>query len=86
MVTVVVSCPHCHSTSLVRNGRAADGRQRYRCGDCGRRSRELPRVNGYTDEQRDLILRAYQERMSLRGLARTFGVARNTVANWVKKS
>jgi transposase-like protein len=32
------------------------------------------------------ILRAYEERSSLRGLSRTFGVSRNTVTSWLKKS
>ena len=32
------------------------------------------------------ILRAYHERSSLRGLERTFGVARQTVSKWLKKS
>jgi transposase-like protein len=32
-----------------------------------------------------MILRAYDERSSLRGLTRTFGVARNTVTTWLKK-
>ena len=70
---------------MVRNGATADGRQRYRCRDCGRRSTANPRPNGYTEEQRERILRAYQERSSLRGLSRTFGVSRNTVTSWLKK-
>ena len=45
-----------------------------------------PRPNGYPEEQREMILRAYQERSSLRGLTRTFGVSRNTVTSWLKKS
>jgi transposase-like protein len=43
------------------------------------------RPNGYTEEQREEILRAYQVRSSLRGLTRTFGVACNTVSDWIKK-
>ena len=85
MVTLLVSCSHCQSTELVRNGTTADGRQRYRCRDCGRRSTADARPNGYTGEERELILRAYQERSSLRGLTRTFGVSRNTVTGWLKK-
>jgi len=69
----------------VRNGLAPDGRQRYLCRECGRRSREQPRSNAYADEERETILRAYDERSSLRGLTRTFGVARNTVTSWIKK-
>jgi transposase-like protein len=85
MVTLLVSCSHCQSTEIVRNGATADGRQRYRCRACGRRSTADPRPNGYPEEQRELILRAYQERSSLRGLTRTFGVSRNTVTSWLKK-
>jgi transposase-like protein len=85
MVTLVVSCSHCQSPELVRNGAATDGRQRYLCRAGGRRSTADPRPNGYTAEQRELILRAYQERSSLRGLSRTFGVSRNTVTSWLKK-
>ncbi|MFL6465590.1 MAG: IS1 family transposase [Bryobacteraceae bacterium] len=85
MVTLLVSCSHCQSTTVVRNGATADGRQRYLCRDGGRRSTADPCPNGYTEEQRELILRAYQERSSLRGLSRTFGVSRNTVTSWLKK-
>lgn len=86
MITLVVRCPHCQSEKLVCNGKAADGlRHRYLCRACGRRSTQDARPNGYTDEQRDLILRAAQERSSLRGLTRTFGVARHTVTRWEKR-
>ena len=50
-----------------------NGKQRFLCKDCGRNSREDPQPNGYTKEKREQILRAYQERSSLRGLSRTFG-------------
>ncbi len=69
----------------MRNGLAPDGRQRYLCRECGQRSREQPRTNAYTEEEREQILRAYSERSSLRGLSRTFGVSRNTVTAWIKK-
>ncbi len=85
MITLIVPCPHCHSQHLVRNGRAPDGRQRYLCRGCGRRSRQDRRPNGYTAQQRETILRAYQERSSLRGLTRTFGVSRTTVTHWLEK-
>ena len=36
--------------------------------------------------RREEILHAYQERSSLRGLTRTFGVSRTTVLSWIKKT
>ena len=86
MVIVTICCPYCGSEDLVRNGHASNGKQKYRCKSCKRQSRENPAENGYTEERREEIIRAYQERSSLRGLARTFKVSRNTVKNWLKKS
>jgi transposase-like protein len=64
---------------------AADGCQRYLCRDCSKRSREQPRTNAYSEEEREQILRASDERSSVRGLSRTFGISRNTVTAWIRK-
>lgn len=40
---------------------------------------------GYTEAQKEQILAAYNERSSMRGIQRTFGVSRNTLASWLKK-
>jgi transposase-like protein len=85
MIRVTLKCYHCHGENIVRNGRTSNNKQRYWCQDCGRRSRENPQPQGYPEERREEILRAYQERSSLRGLQRTFGVSRNTVTHWIKK-
>ncbi len=85
MVTRTLKCRHCGSERLVRNGLTNNGKQRYYCNDCQRNSRENPESAAYSTEEREIILRAYQERSSLRGLTRTFGVARNTVSSWLKK-
>jgi transposase-like protein len=68
MVTKVIACPHCDSTDVVKNGFSPNGKQKYLCHLCGRQSRENPSPNGYTQERKEEILRAYQERSSLRGL------------------
>ena len=87
MVTKVIYCRHCGSDDLVKNGFAPNnGKQKYLCHDCHRQSREDPHSNAYAPQRREEILRAYQERSSLRGLTRTFGVSRNTVTRWLKKS
>ena len=51
----------------------------------------LRRVSGFGVEtrgekkQKPLILRAYQERISLRGLSRLFGIHRLTIARWIRE-
>lgn len=86
MVTQLVRCYHCGSEKLVKNGHAPNGKQKYRCKDCGKSSREHPVAKGYSEKKKEEILKAYQERSSLRGLSRTFGVSRTTVIKWLKKS
>jgi transposase-like protein len=83
--TITLTCPHCSSDHLKRNGHVKDGRQRYRCLECGKQHREHPRAHGYSQAEKDIILNATQERSSLRGIQRTFGVNRHTVSSWVKK-
>jgi transposase-like protein len=84
-ITITLTCPHCQSDNLFKYGFAPDGRQRYRCKDCGKQHRENQRTNAYDDQEKQTILNAYQERSSLRGLTRTFGVSRQTVTTWIKK-
>jgi transposase-like protein len=83
LVTIQFTCRHCESENIVRNGITSNGKQRFLCKACGKRSRQNPQPNGYTEEQREKILCAYQERSSIRGLTRTFGVLRNTVSSFV---
>ena len=85
MDTTTIRCRHCGNTTLNKYEIAPYGKQKYLCPTCGRQSREHPRSPGYAPERREEILRAYQERSSLRGLERTFGIARSTVIRWLKK-
>jgi transposase-like protein len=85
MVYQIIKCYHCGSENLKKNGKAPNGKQRYHCKACNRASLEAPDY-GYSEERKEEILRAYQERSSMRGVSRTFGVARNTLASWLKKS
>ena len=86
MVTITVRCTHCGSQQLTKYGRAPNGKQKYRCREYGRQSREKATPHAYSLERRDEILRAYEERSNLRGLTRTFGISRTTVIGWLKKS
>jgi transposase-like protein len=85
MVTITLHCSHCQSDALVRNGHAPNGKQWYLCRACGRQRRQNLAPHAYPEARREEILHAYQERSSLRGLTRTFGVSRTTVSSWIKK-
>lgn len=85
MVTQTVKCYHCGSERLKKNGRAPNGKQRYHCKGCNRASLDNPDY-GYSERRKAEVIRAYQERSSMRGVARTFGVSRTTLSTWLKKS
>lgn len=85
MVSKVIKCYHCGSDKLVKNGKAPNGKQKYQCRRCGKASREKPDF-GYSKARQEEIIKAYQERSSMRGIVRTFGVSRNTLTKWLKKS
>ncbi|MGH2508191.1 MAG: IS1 family transposase, partial [Ktedonobacteraceae bacterium] len=58
---------------MVQNGHAPNGKQKYLCKTWRRQTRENPTPNVYSEEERERILKAYEERRSLRGFKRTFG-------------
>lgn len=82
--TVKHKCRNCDSENIVKNGRNVCGKQQYRCKDCGA-SKVLEPTVRYSEERREEILRTYQERASLRGVSRIFGVSRPTLTTWLKK-
>ncbi len=86
MITQIIvnHCTKCQSENIVKNGKTKAGRQKYHCKACGAYGTLNPSVE-YTAERKAEILRAYHERSSLRGIERTFGVARQTVAKWLKE-
>ena len=77
-------CRACGSTHIVKNGRNRSGSQQYQCRTCGASKVLLPKQR-YSEERKAEVLRAYQERSSLQGLSRTFGITRKTITQWLKK-
>lgn len=76
-------CHACESEDIVRNGFDYKGDQKFHCISCGYWGTLEPQ-QGYSPERKEEILRAYQERQSMRGIERTFGVARSTLAYWLE--
>ena len=80
---VVYQCRHCGSEHLRKNGHAINGAQRAKCLECGRTfilERKGPR---YDEKFKGQVVAAYQDRMSTRGIRRTFGVCYQTLLKWV---
>lgn len=69
-------CPACQSTNIVKNGHTTYGQQRCLCHGCGKTRVLVPRRDSALDR---FMEKALRERISLRGIARVFGVSLQTV-------
>ena len=83
--TVVHRCPHCRSERLYKNGHTVRGAQRAKCKDCGRTFTLAPKWPRHSPMLKAQVLAAHEDRMSLRGIHRTFGVCYQTVMKWFGK-
>ena len=81
--TIVHVCRCCGSDSIRKNGHAENGDQRAKCLDCGRTFVLQPQGTRYDEKFKEQVVAAYQDRMSIRGITRTFGVCYKTVIRWV---
>ena len=81
--TIVHVCLRCSSEKIRKNGHADNGAQRARCLECGSTFVLQPKGARYDQKFKDQVVAAYQDRMSIRGITRTFGVCYKTVLRWV---
>ena len=81
--TIVHVCLRCGSEKIRKNGHADNGAQRARCLECARTFVLQPKGPRYDQRFEDQVVAASQDRMSLRGITRTFKVCRKTIARWV---
>ena len=80
--TIIHVCPRCGSERLRKNGHAENGSQRAKCLECERTFVLEPKGPRHTKKFKEQVVRAYQERTSIRGITRTFGVFYKTIIAW----
>ncbi len=79
-----MDCPRCNSSSHKKNG-IVDGRQRYKCHDCGYNySVEMKSTASPTSVKRQ-ALQLYLEGLGFRSIGRFLGVSHVSVQKWIKK-
>ena len=75
----MLTCPHCQSSNIVKNGFTSYGKQNYRCHNCKRQAVERALAIRFSRE--DLLETLLLERLSLRAIARILRVS----LGWVVK-
>ena len=79
------NCPSCSSSQTVKNGHIHNGKQRFKCRECGRQFIEKPQKKIIDQETRALIDRLLLERLSLAGIARATQVSQQWLQDYVNK-
>ena len=81
--TIIHRCRRCGSEHIRKNGHANNGAQRAKCLECGRTFHLEPKGPRYDQKFKTQVLSAYEDRISTRGIRRTFGVCYPTLMKWV---
>ncbi len=79
------ACPTCASSYIVKNGRIHNGKQRFKCHECGRQFVEQPTKKVIDQSTRELIDRLLLERISLAGIARALEVSQQWLQTYVNE-
>ena len=80
---VVHRCRHGGSERLRKNGPAINGAPRAECPEGGRTFILEPKGPRCDEAFKGQVVAAYQDRLSTRGIRRTFGVCYQTLLKWV---
>ena len=87
-VWVPVRCIHCQSSDVVKNGKSAEGKQRYLCrnDDCPHRTFILDySYQGRLKEVKQKVVEMTLNRSGIRDTARVLHISTNTVTNEIEK-
>jgi transposase-like protein len=79
------ACPICTADQTVKNGHIHNGKQRFKCRECGRQFIEQPTKKVINAATRELIDRLLLERISLAGIARVAQVSEPWLQDYVNQ-
>ena len=76
-------CPACQSAHTVKNGKIHNGKQNFKCRECGRQFVEIPQNNRIDQGTKILIDKLLLEKIPLAGIARVVGVSEPWLQSYV---
>jgi len=77
------TCPACDSTGVVKNGKIHNGKQNFKCRNCGRQFVQDPQNKTIDQATKDLIDKLLLEKLPLAGIARVVGVSEPWLQSYV---
>ena len=82
---MLMNCPKCDSTQIIKYGLTHYGKPRFRCRDCGRQFVENPSRQPIDADTRNLVDKLLLERLALAAIARITGVSKRWLQFYVNK-
>ena len=82
MVKQIRRCLKCNSVDIIKNGHDYKGAQKYHCKTCGAYG-TLDKKQVAVQRQKQQVMDAYFERVSMRGIERVFAISRYYLAQWL---
>lgn len=83
MSNALPPCPACQSTRTVKNGKIHNGKQNFKCRECGRQFVENPQNKRIDQGTKILIDKLLLEKIPLAGIARVVGVSEPWLQSYV---
>lgn len=77
------TCPACESTHIVKNGKIHNGKQNFKCRECGRQFVQDPQNKIIDQATKTLIDKLLLEKIPLAGIARVTGVSEPWLQSYV---
>jgi len=78
-----MNCSKCNSSNHVKSGKI-NGRQRYKCKECGRNYTVLIKSTGKSQSIKKQALHLYLEGLGFRSIGRFLGVSNVSVLKWIR--
>ncbi len=78
-------CPACDSTHTVKNGKIHNGKQNFKCRDCGRQFVQNPQNKIIDEATKTLIDKLLLEKIPASGIARVAGVSEPWLQSYVNR-
>jgi transposase-like protein len=79
------NCPSCQSTHIVKNGRIHNGKQNFKCRECGRQFVQDPQNKIIDQATKALIDKLLLEKIPFAGIARVAEVSEPWLQNYVNQ-
>jgi len=85
VITIQITCPHCQSTNVVKNGRKKNGTQNFLCKSCRKQFQNSYQYNGADPRNKRLMLKMLSRNSGIRDIQEVLQVSRICILHHLLK-